>query len=101
MRKYGKVDANQSEIVQAARDVGASVLILSSVGNGCPDLLIGYDGINLLIEVKDGSKPPSARRLTPDQVTFFEQWEGQKCVVESADEMVDLLRRLDYIEFFS
>ena len=32
MRKYGRVDLNQFEIVQGLRDTGHSVQILSAVG---------------------------------------------------------------------
>ncbi len=60
MRKYGKIDANQPEIVDALRSIGAHVTILAAVGGGIPDLLVGYD-------VKDGAQPPSARLLTSDQ----------------------------------
>jgi hypothetical protein len=31
------------------------------VGRGVPDLLVGWRGTNLLLEVKDGNKPQSAR----------------------------------------
>jgi hypothetical protein len=76
MKKYGKVDANQSAIVDALRSVGASVQSLSAVGNGVPDLLVGFRGQTHLFEVKDGSKPPSARKLTPDQQEWHRNWRG-------------------------
>ena len=47
-----RVDANQAEIVAAFRAAGATVLHLHSIGHGCPDLLVGYQGRNLLVEVK-------------------------------------------------
>ena len=37
------------------------------------------------MEVKDGAKPPSARRLTPDEKQWHERWQGQVVVVESVD----------------
>ena len=40
---------------------------MAAVGNGCPDLVVGCAGINLLVEVKDPEQPPSARRFTPQQ----------------------------------
>ena len=66
------VDANQAEIVKALRKVGATVQPLHRVGQGCPDLAVGHGGVNHMIEVKDGSKPPSARGLTdaPHFATF-------------------------------
>ena len=86
MRRAAKVDANQGEIVTALRGIGATVQPLHGVGSGCPDLLAGYRGRNLLIEVKDGSKPPSARKLTPDQTEWHAGWKGQVCVVDSIDD---------------
>lgn len=81
MRRAAKVDANQAEIVAALRAVGATVQPLHAVGQGCPDLLVGYRGINFLLEVKDGEKPPSARKLTPDQVSWHDTWRGSSWVV--------------------
>ena len=74
--RAAKVDANHRKIVQALRDVGATVLDLAKVGNGAPDLLVGFRGNNFLIEVKDGSAPPSARKLRPNQVEFHGGWKG-------------------------
>lgn len=72
-----RTDANQTEIVDTLRSVGATVQILSAVGDGCPDLLVGFRGENYLLEVKDGNKPPSKRRLTPAEKKFFDTWKGQ------------------------
>jgi hypothetical protein len=86
-----RVDANQREIVAALRKCGASVQSLSEVGRGCPDLLVGWRGFNLLLEVKDGNKPPSARRLTDDQRVWHMAWRGQVVVIKSVDEACALL----------
>jgi hypothetical protein len=89
-----RVDANQREIVATMRNLGASVRILSDVGKGCPDLLVGFGGCNYLFEVKDGSKPKSARKLTPQEQTFFDAWKGQVAVINSLDEVVLFFRDL-------
>lgn len=81
MRRAAKVDANQPEIVAALRRVGADVFSLAAVGDGIPDLLVGFRGQTFLLEVKDGSKPPSARQLTPDQIHWHAAWRGGRCVV--------------------
>lgn len=85
-RRAAKVDANQSEIVAALRDAGVSVYAAHAVGAGFPDLVCGYRGKNHLLEVKDGSKPPSARQLTKDQTVFHMTWNGQVDVVTSPEE---------------
>ena len=85
-RRYGKADDNQDGIVSGLRKAGCSVQILISVGGGCPDLLVGRAGVNYLLEVKDENKPPSQRKLTPDQVTWHEKWRGQKAIVKNLDD---------------
>jgi len=74
-RRIAKVDANQAAIVAALRKIGCEVLSLAAVGNGCPDLLVlRPDGLLALVEVKDGNKPPSKRRLTRHQELFHQRW---------------------------
>jgi hypothetical protein len=81
-----RVDANQAEIVAALRRCGCSVQVLSMVGKGCPDLLVGRDYRNYLLEVKDGSKPPSKRQLTPDEVEWHADWLGRVNTVANIEE---------------
>lgn len=86
--KAARIDANQPEIVKALRDMGCSVQHLHKVGQGCPDLLVGISGTNHLIEVKDGKKPPSERKLRPTQEKWHGEWLGRVQVVESIDDAV-------------
>ncbi len=81
-----KVDKNQKEIVAALRKMGCSVEHLHKVGHGCPDILVGYHRMNLLLEIKDGAKVKSAQKLTPDQVEWHEQWRGRVEVVRDINE---------------
>jgi len=90
MRRRGRVDANQKAIVAALRQVGASVQSLADIGHGCPDLLVGFRGRTLLMEVKDGSKVKSARALTPDEEEWIAAWKGAPVfVVESPEQAID------------
>lgn len=89
-----RVDSNHGEIAAAATAIGAMVVDLSRAGDGIPDLLIGWRGLWLLVEVKDGRKPPSARALTPDQVEFHAdaEFRGLPCyIVESVDRLLEIL----------
>lgn len=95
MRRAAKVDANQREIVAALRAAGCTVQHLHTVGKGCPDILVGYRGTNLLLELKDERKPKSARKLTPDEADWHAKWQGQVCVVESIDAALDLVAGLE------
>lgn len=73
----GRVDRNQPEIVKALRQAGCSVQSLATVGEGCPDLLVGRGCLTYLIEVKDGEAPRAQQRLTSDQATWFDCWRGE------------------------
>lgn len=89
MRRNGRVDGNHPEIVKALRQAGMSVAITSGLGGGFPDLVVGWRGVNVLLEVKDGTKPPSARALTADEKDWHAKWGGQISVVESPQGAVD------------
>ncbi len=58
-----KVDANQSDVVDALRRVGAIVEVTSSAGGGFPDLVVGFRGdvysVNIegVKHVQSGYKP--------------------------------------------
>ena len=91
MTRARRVDANQPAVVRALRAVGATVQDLSAVGGGCPDLLVGWRGINLAVEVKDGRKPPSQRPLTPDEERWHATWRGRVNTVLSVAEALALL----------
>ena len=89
--KPARTDSNQGEIVAVLRDIGACVRDFSAVGGGCPDLAILYRGKTTWIEVKDGEKPPSARRLTPDQRRWHQEAHARGVevhVVTNADEAI-------------
>lgn len=86
-RRGGKPDANQAEIVKALRSLpNTKVWITSDLGYGFPDLIVGRPEGNMLLEVKDPAKVPSARKLKPLEEEFFRDWPGPKAVVHSIDE---------------
>lgn len=84
----GRTDANHIEVVQALLGIGCTVQSLASVGLGCPDLVVGFAGVNILIEVKDGTRIASERKLTPDEKKWHDRWKGQICTVESPEEAI-------------
>ena len=86
MRIHGKLDANQHEIVDALRNIGADVLSLAPMGNGCPDLLVHFRGVTMLMEVKSATG-----KLTPDEVEFIENWRGQVHIVRSVDDALRMI----------
>ena len=76
MRIAARTDENHEQIVKCLRDAGAVVQSLAAVGHGVPDLLVGFRGQTILIEVKDAKQPPSKRRLTEDQIRWHGAWCG-------------------------
>ncbi len=93
MSKYARrIDENQNEIVIALRKCGAYVRIISQ-GDGIPDLLVGYRGYTILMEVKDGDKVPSKRKLTEAEEAFFKDWRGgMLAIVNDVEEALDILK---------
>lgn len=90
-RRVARVDSNQESIVDALRALGCSVQSLAEVGNGCPDLLVGFDRINVILEVKDPTKPLADRQLTPKQKQWHSNWKGTAHLVESAQQALDIV----------
>jgi hypothetical protein len=72
---------------------GLSIKVLSDVGDGFTDVVIGYIGVNYLVEIKNGSC------LTPPQKNFHGiggdrpdlEWKGQKAVANSLEEVFDII----------
>lgn len=86
-------DANEKLIVDALRKMGCSVERIRSLRGGCPDLLIGLDGKNYLVEVKQ----PKTGRLSAAQIKWHSEWNGgAPLVVRAVDDVilfVNLLRK--------
>jgi hypothetical protein len=89
-----RVDENSSAIVSAIRSVGAEWISTSG------DPTIGFDGLVLwrghvlICEIKDGSKPPSQRRLTENERKRQAQCESRGIaylILTSPDHAVDLI----------
>jgi len=90
--RRGRIDDNQQAIVNILRTTGATVVLLSGVGKGVPDLLVGFRGVTLLMEIKDGKKPPSDRKLTTDQQKWHAEWKGGAlAIVDSADSALRMI----------
>lgn len=93
MRKAARTDANQSEIVSALRKAGAVVIVVSQLKNFC-DILVAYRGRIHIMEIKDGSLPPSARKLTEGELKCKESIESVGCeynVVLSVDDAIKII----------
>ncbi len=90
--RRGPRDANHGGIEQALKRCGASVIDLHAIGNGCPDLLVGFRGATFLLEVK----MPKAT-LEDSQATFDRDWKGYPIHVvrNEAEALVAIGVRID------
>jgi len=92
VHKYykSKKDDSHNRIVKMFKAYGFSVLDLSSVGGGCPDILVGKYGNDYLFEIK---KPGG--KLRPEQEKFLLSWRGNVHRIESFDEALTILKLVD------
>jgi hypothetical protein len=81
-----RVDGNQAEIVKALRAIGASVQPIHIIGMGCPDILVGFQGVNYLFEIK-----AEGGTLSQDEIIWSTKWQGNAQTVFSAKQAIDIL----------
>lgn len=79
-----RTDKNQQSVVRELRQLGFSVQILSDVGLGVPDLLLGRFEFNFLVELKSGKK-----WMTDDEKLWHSNWKGHVIVASSTQEIID------------
>jgi hypothetical protein len=82
--------------VELLRFVGASVGITSGAQGGLSDLIVGWRRTNYILEVKDGAKAPSERRLTPAEQYFVDHWQGLPVAI--VEDEVDALLAIGFSE---
>lgn len=91
MRYAARTDTNKKQITEALDKLGVKWWDLKQP----TDLLvyINWGGVkqNVFVEIKDGSKPPSAQKHTQQQVKFFAEWPGPKVTVRSVDDVISLI----------
>lgn len=82
-------DDNQRGIERDLEQRGMSVVDIHNGPIG--DLLVGYQGVNYLFEIKDENKPASRRKLTPKQEDLVAAWRGQLAVVKNSAEALAVI----------
>lgn len=90
MPKGHRTDENQSAIVRQLKAIGATVLDFSAVGGGCPDILTGIGGRNILFEIK---RPNGKARDT--QKEFAKTWKGEAYLIRSFDDALQVINKVD------
>jgi hypothetical protein len=87
-RRAQRRDANEKEIVKALRAAGAYVHV-----GGPFDILVGYKGTWWIVEIKDGAKRPSQRKLTKDEMVFITEVKNRAPIhlIESVEQALEMI----------
>lgn len=88
MRLAAKKDANHNAIAATFEALGCSVLDLSRVGRGCPDILVGFPHASILVEIKT-----TTGKLEDTQLRFIRDWVGPVEVCRSEQEAIALVQK--------
>ena len=92
MRRRAKSDGNQAELVKQLRRIpNLSVAVTSRMGQGYPDIVVGFQGVNFMMEIKDPAQQPSRRKLTNDEEHFQRNWRGQYAVVSTIEDCIRVI----------
>ena len=84
--KVKRKDSTHKPIVEAVEKIGATVLDLSGIGGGCPDILVGYRGKNFLFELKSPGNQPKK-----NQEKWALAWKGDTYVAVNPDYVIEVL----------
>lgn len=88
----GRTDKNQTEIVKALRRVGAKVQSIAEVGDGCPDLLVGFRGTWYAVELKTPGEG-----FTEAEAKWWTDAESKGCLTTVVWDVEDALRLIGAI----
>jgi Holliday junction resolvase len=88
-RRAARIDDNQNEIVKLFRKLGWTVLIISQLKNCC-DIMVSKSGRTIAVEIKDGEKIPSKRKLSEGEEKFRDSWQGEYKLVICNDDVIDI-----------
>jgi hypothetical protein len=87
-------DANHGSVLDRILSIGWSALDLAQYGAPV-DLAVSKGRTCALVEIKDGSKPPSARKITKAGQAARDRWQGPYLVVTSPDDAEQQLAALE------
>lgn len=79
-RRAARIDANQPELVDYIRKLGGSFQHTHTIP-GALDGIVGFQGIDQRVEIKDPSQPARSQNLTELEKETFSTWRGRPPVV--------------------
>ena len=86
-RRAARTDDNQADVVKLFRQLGWYVLIISQLKNCC-DIMVSKGNVTIAIEIKDGEKTPSQRKLSTGELKFKSEWLGLYELVICNDDVI-------------
>lgn len=94
LRRRSHRDAGEPAIIAALKSVGATVAQIDAPDQ--PDLLVGFRGVNHLLEIKEpigpkGGTSKNGQQLSEGQLKWHQTWKGQVTVVRSAVEALQAI----------
>ncbi len=87
-------DRNHAEVMDVFRSLCPVVEDHSQGDHGYDLLILNARGVAWVVEIKDGSLPPSRRALTPNEKAARIRWGRRFRVVTSIDEAIALTREV-------
>jgi Holliday junction resolvase len=95
-RPVGHKDSCHDAVVKELRQVGCTVMETHALGDGAPDLVVGYQGVTALVELKNGARYHQTQREKRErlsqQAEYLAAWRGGPAFVATSTE--DVLRWL-------
>lgn len=76
MRRAARLDSNHGEVRVHLERHGWTTRSTAPLGDDFPDIIAAKRMLTALVEVKDGSKVPSKRKLSEGQQRFRDTWPG-------------------------
>ena len=89
--KRKRKDSNHNQITKCFEKMGWEVLDIHNLKK-CADIIIGKSAINIFIEIKDGDKSPSARKLTEGEEEFHDRWPNNVIIIQSENDCIQLTK---------
>lgn len=87
--RANRKDSNHIAIVAHARSLGFETWDVSSLKNCCDEVFV-RNGKVFFIEIKDGNKPKSAKKLTAGEILFKERMEKAGATHEVVETEADI-----------
>jgi len=85
-KRNARNDDNQPEIIKTLTQLGITVENIKVPA----DLMVAKRAVTVIVEVKNPKQKASDRRLTDNELLFYNRWTGLFCVIETKDDCRDL-----------